>query len=338
MDGSGDDAWEAMLERAAVTALPILLYGATGAGKDVTARRIHALSDRRARHFVVFNCAAIAASLAESLLFGCEKNTHSLAKERQIGLLESAGDGTIFLDEVAELSLELQGKLLRALDDDGEFLRVGGKTPVKLRARIIAATNKDLRVEVEAGRFRRDLYYRLAVLVIAVPPLALRPTEVLKVAREFLAKLAPELDFAPCALDSLPAQPWPGGFRELRSVIARIVVLGRVDRDITAADIRDWSDSGAAQAAPRPPLAKANGAHVLQRVALREPTQPPESRHAIRLAHATTVHRWRVVVEALDESRDVKRHAAKSLGISRQALDRLLTKIGHPLAPKRRRR
>jgi transcriptional regulator with GAF, ATPase, and Fis domain len=317
MDGTRHDP-ERMLRRAASTALPILLYGASGSGKDVAARRIHALSDRRDRKFAVFNCAAIPESLAESTLFGSEKGGHSLAKELQIGLLESAGDGTIFLDEIAELSLQLQAKLLRALDKDGEFLRVGGKVPIKLRARVIAATNKDLRAEVEAGRFRLDLYHRIAVLVIQVPPLSARPKEVVKAAREYLAELAPDLGFAPCALEALVNRPWPGGFRELRNLIQRVVILGDVDDDITAADVRAWGEPAPGEAAPRAPPPRESSTHVVSRVVLREPPKPGRSVDATRWEQANTVGRWRVIAEAVDQTPS-KRQAAKRLEIRARA-------------------
>ena len=222
-------ALEHDLERLAPALAPVLLLGESGAGKEVAARRLHAMSPRAAAPFVALNCAAIPRDLLESEVFGHERGAFTGASERRLGAAERAGTGTLLLDEVAELEPALQAKLLRLLEDR-RFLRVGGAREIVLEARVVAATNADLAARVTEGRFRGDLYYRLAVVELRVPPLRERPEDVLPLARTLLAESARQagragLSLTAAAEAALEAHPWPGNVRELRNRIERAALL-----------------------------------------------------------------------------------------------------------------
>jgi DNA-binding NtrC family response regulator len=217
-------ALQAAIGRLAAVDVPVLLTGESGAGKEVVARAIHARGPRAAAPFVALNCAAIPRDLLESEVFGHEKGAFTGAAARRIGAAERAGEGTLLLDEVAELAPELQAKLLRLLEDR-RFLRVGGEREIPLRARILAATNADLKARVAEGRFRQDLYFRLAVVELVVPPLRDRPEDVADLARLFLAA-HPGRSLSPAAERALLSHAWPGNVRELRNRIERAAVLG----------------------------------------------------------------------------------------------------------------
>jgi len=199
----------------------VLIHGETGTGKERIAARIHAASDRADKPFVKLNCAAIPEALLESELFGHEAGAFTGAKGRREGRFELADGGTLFLDEVGETSPAMQAKLLRVLQE-GEFERVGGNRTIKVDVRVVAATNRDLRQEVAAGRFRADLLYRLDVVPITVPPLRERPDDVMPLARHFAR---PGLRFAPEAETALRSSRWPGNVRELQNVVQRLGIL-----------------------------------------------------------------------------------------------------------------
>jgi two-component system response regulator FlrC len=332
---------EGLLVRKARSGLPLLLLGPSGAGKDVMARRIHALSGRAERPFVAENCAAIPAQLAESLLFGSERGSHTAASTRHVGFLEQVENGTLFLDEIAELDLVTQAKMLRALDNDGSFYRVGGREPLRFRGRVIVATNKDLWAEARAGRFREDLYFRVAHLIVKMRAVSERPDEVLAAATAELRRRAPEKRFALCALEALARCPWPGGFRRVEAVIAR-AALASAGRAVFAADIEEAMRLdipeqavlvGAAQVSV-PPVS----GPMLRRARPRDGENVPATVATARWARASLHVRgqWVTACEALEACAGVKQLAAKTLGISRQRLDGLLVAMEHPMRPKTR--
>ncbi|MCB9735451.1 MAG: sigma-54-dependent Fis family transcriptional regulator [Deltaproteobacteria bacterium] len=231
------------VERAAPSDLPIFIIGESGTGKELLARSVHEVSRRRGAPFVALNCGAIPSHLAESELFGHEKGAFTGAIKAQMGAFERAHHGTLFLDEVTEMPLDLQVVLLRVLEV-GHVQRVGGAREVPVDVRVVAATNRDPREAVKAGRLREDLFYRLHVIPLALPPLRERRDDVQILATHFLADLAersgagaPRLTEA--ALDALVAHAWPGNIRELRNTLSRAFVL-------RAGDAIDASDLGLA--------------------------------------------------------------------------------------------
>jgi transcriptional regulator with GAF, ATPase, and Fis domain len=207
----------------------VLVLGETGTGKELTARAIHNLSRRRNAVMVKVNCAALPASLAESELFGHERGAFTGAVQQKKGRFELAHNGTIFLDEVGELSAEVQVKLLRVLQEQ-EFERLGSTKPIKVNVRVIAATNRDLQQEVASGRFRSDLFYRLNVFPIHLPPLRERQPDVPLLATHFVNELSRRMGKAltgihASAMERLTAYEWPGNVRELANVLERAVIL-----------------------------------------------------------------------------------------------------------------
>ncbi|MET0411608.1 MAG: sigma 54-interacting transcriptional regulator [Polyangiaceae bacterium] len=216
-------------ERAAAARINVLLLGETGVGKEVLARRIHTWSPRAAGPFVAINCVSFSENLLEGELFGYEKGAFTGAVQARAGLFEAAAGGSIFLDEIGEIPITTQAKFLRVLEERA-VLRVGARTPRSVDARFIAATNRDLEVEVKAGRFRQDLFYRLNGISLTVPPLRERPTDIEPLARSFLVDACRQLERPPPALAEatlrlLRAHGWPGNVRELKNVIERAVVL-----------------------------------------------------------------------------------------------------------------
>jgi DNA-binding NtrC family response regulator len=220
---------EKLAEQVATSELSILILGETGVGKEVMAETLHRLSPRREHHFLRLHCAALSESLLESELFGHERGAFTGALAAKAGLLETAPGGTVFLDEVGELPLPTQVKLLRVLEDR-QVKRVGGLKSVKIDVRFIAATNRDLETEVALGRFRQDLYFRLNGVSLTIPPLRERRDEIEPLARSFVAQAAEQSRrappaIAPEALARLRSYSWPGNIRELRNAIERAVVL-----------------------------------------------------------------------------------------------------------------
>jgi transcriptional regulator with GAF, ATPase, and Fis domain len=216
-----------LVERVAASDAAATILGETGTGKELVARALHARSPRRDGPFIPVNCSAIAESLIESELFGHEKGAFSGAERMRKGAFEEADRGTIFLDEVGELPLDLQPKLLRVLEL-GEVKRVGASRPIAVNVRIVAATHRDLRAQVRAGKFREDLFYRLCVVPVTVPPLRQRRSDVAALAEVFLARSAPRglaPRFSPEALAKLEAYDWPGNVRQLRNVVQRALLF-----------------------------------------------------------------------------------------------------------------
>jgi transcriptional regulator with GAF, ATPase, and Fis domain len=219
----------AQLEKVAPTSGRVLISGESGTGKELVARAIHRLSPRADKPFIKVNCAAIPAELIESELFGYERGAFTGAQGRKKGMFELANEGTLFLDEIGDMSASAQAKVLRALQS-GEISRVGGEKAIAVDVRVLAASNKDLELEVQEGRFREDLFFRLNVVPIVSPPLRERKSDVPLLAKGFLRDFCAEngvrckpIDDA--VLDALSDRPWPGNVRELRNVVERMAIL-----------------------------------------------------------------------------------------------------------------
>ena len=216
-------------QRVATTETNVLLLGESGTGKELFARAIHYLSNRREKPFVAINCAAIPETLIENELFGHERGAFTGASDRRLGKFELAAGGTVFLDEIGELPLAVQSKLLRAIEEK-VIDRIGGKAPLPVDVRVVAATNKDLKAAVVAGEFRGDLYFRLAVFPIEIPALRDRGDDVVLLARDFAAQLGKELrgreaTLSAASFQALRAHQWPGNVRELENAIERACIL-----------------------------------------------------------------------------------------------------------------
>ena len=222
-----------MAEKAAASTIPVLVSGESGVGKELIARAIHGSGERQAKPFVAVNCGAMPENLVESILFGHEKGSFTGATERHVGKFAEASGGTLFLDEVGELPAAAQVKLLRAIQE-GEVEPVGARKSIKVDVRIVSATNRDLIADVKSGRFREDLFYRLHVFPITVPPLRERSSDIPELARHFLARFSAEegkrIRFVtPEAVRLLAAFPWPGNIRQLENTMFRAVVLAEGD-------------------------------------------------------------------------------------------------------------
>ena len=292
-----------LLQRLARSRLPVLLQGETGSGKDVAARELHRQSPRAAAPFIALNCATVAESLAESELFGHEKGAFTGATSRRIGAFEAADGGTVFLDEVGELSETNQARLLRALQDRC-ITRVGSTTPVPVDVRVVSATNRDLLDDIRAGRFREDLYFRLNGATVEIPPLRARPHDVLPLAERVLAEHG-GAGFGPGADEALRRYAWPGNVRELRHAIELALAMG------DGVTVR-LEDLPAAVRATARPVAKEPGA------ALRGTVDAAERR---------------VIVTALDHHGWNQTHAARALGITRRALIYRMERLGLKARP-----
>ena len=231
-----------MIEKVAATPARVLITGPNGSGKELVARSLHALSDRASEPYVEVNCAAIPSELIESELFGHEKGSFTSAVKQHKGKFEQADGGTLFLDEIGDMSLAAQAKVLRVLQEN-ELSRVGSDTDIKVDVRVIAATNKDLSKEIEAGNFREDLYHRLSVIVIKVPSLDERREDIPLLIDYFCGQLAdetalPRKTFSPEAVSLLQQRSWKGNIRELRNVVERLLILG--DDVVSVQNVKDY--------------------------------------------------------------------------------------------------
>jgi transcriptional regulator with GAF, ATPase, and Fis domain len=233
----GDDpklkAVSVSLHRAAATDTTVLIEGESGTGKELFARALHLLSPRADGPFVAINCAAIPETLLETELFGYEKGAFTGAANRKLGKFELAHRGTLFLDEIGDLPLTLQAKILRALEEK-RFERVGGTSPLQVDVRVVAATNRNLKAAVAARQYREDLYFRLSVFPITIPPLRERSDDIVTLAGYFIEKYCRDLNkkpliLSPSAEEELKAYPWPGNVRELQNCIERAVILTEGD-------------------------------------------------------------------------------------------------------------
>ena len=296
----------AQIERVATTKATVLVRGESGTGKELVARAIHEASDRHHGPFICLNCAALTETLLESELFGHERGAFTGATEKKIGKFEAAHRGTLVLDEIGEMSPAIQAKFLRVLEGH-PFERVGGSTRVQVDVRVVAATNRNLEEAVAGGQFRRDLYFRLKVVEILVPPLRRRPEDIEAIASHFLRRFAAETGrriegFTPAALEALRAYHWPGNIRELRNVAERAVVLAQ----------GEWIDAGdmvLSQLAPPGDTGKAAPGRPAAFVPMT--IDEMERRH---------------VLDTLEAVGGNKTKAAAILGIERSTLDRKLAK------------
>lgn len=286
------------IRKVATTDAPVLLMGESGTGKEMAAAAIHRRSARKAGPFVAINCAAIPETLLESELFGHEKGAFTGAHAQRLGRIEMAVNGTLFLDEIGDLPLQLQVKLLRFLQEQ-TIERVGGRKTIEVDVRVVAATNADLKQAIADGRFREDLFYRLAVVVIKIPPLRERPSDIAVLAKAFLQKSTGQngkaaCEFSPQALAALQQHPWPGNVRELENRIKRAVIM--VDgRYINPADLE---------------LADAAGVSPVR--TLKEAREEVERQ---------------MVLQALDRHHGKIAPAANDLGISRPTFYELMEKL-----------
>ena len=231
-----------LTDKAAACSLPVLIQGESGTGKELVARAIHERSDRQARRFFSENCSALSESLLESELFGHVRGAFTGADRDRKGILELADEGTLFLDEIGDMSVRMQSKLLRALQE-GELRPVGGKESIQVDVRIISATNRSLRTLIKEGHFREDLFYRVNVITIDLPPLRDRRDDIPALVDHFLDRIAletglPRKEFSPGALELLAGYEWPGNIRELENAVQRAVALGDGLR-IDAGDLPD---------------------------------------------------------------------------------------------------
>jgi DNA-binding NtrC family response regulator len=238
------EAIKSMIEKVAPSDARVLITGGNGTGKELVARSLHELSKRSKMPFIEVNCAAIPAELIESELFGHEKGAFTSAVKDRKGKFELASGGTLFLDEIGDMSLTAQAKVLRALQEN-VIQRVGGEKDLKVDCRVLAATNKDLREEIKAGRFREDLFHRLAVILIHVPSLNERRSDIPQLVEHFIKQVCNEHGIAqktiePEAILALSALDWTGNIRELRNIIERLIILS--DQCIAAADVRRYAN------------------------------------------------------------------------------------------------
>jgi DNA-binding NtrC family response regulator len=292
---------------------PVLITGETGTGKGLVARTLHSSGPRSAKPFIEINCTALPANLMEAELFGYERGAFTDAKTSKIGLFEAAEGGFLFLDEVGDVELMLQGKLLRAIEDS-TVRRVGGLRDRKIDVRIVSATNRDLEREVERDRFRKDLYFRLAVILLRLPPLRERGDDVLMLAEHFLRHFSHKYGkdvriIEPRARDLLRAYPWPGNVRELSHVIERAVLWSRGSN----VDVDHLSLTSPVNHAPEP------AAEVTRPAA--SGTLPPTG---------TDLPQWEkaMIEQALQDAGGNQTRAAQRLGISRDTLRYRLKKFG----------
>jgi two-component system, NtrC family, response regulator AtoC len=326
-----------LIERVADTDVTVLIRGESGTGKELVARAVHAASPRRDRQFVKVNCAALPAELLESELFGFERGAFTGAIQHKPGKFEFANHGTMFLDEISEMGAPLQSKLLQVLQD-GEFARLGGRQDVKVDVRVVTATNRDLERAVAEGQFREDLFFRLNVVCITLPPLRQRRDEITPLTEYFLKHYSEHYNKAPLALatDTLrlfAEYDWPGNVRELENLVKRMVILGTdtpIRREVADAIAGRTLHVGpipviehAAASAPPPPAAPPMPAAAPVGTSGTVAAPPPPAligslkdigRMAARVAERELIYR------TLQQTRWNRREAAEILGISYKAL------------------
>jgi two-component system nitrogen regulation response regulator GlnG len=303
------------------SSMTVLITGESGTGKELVSRALHDNSPRANGPFIALNTSAIAAELLESELFGHEKGAFTGATERRIGRFEQAHGGTLFLDEIGDMSLALQTRLLRVLAES-EFFRVGGQTPIRVDVRVIAATHQDLAQAAAAGRFREDLYHRLNVMRIEVPPLRQRREDIRELTRFYLEQAATELGVAPKTLSAEAAEvmqryDWPGNVRELVNVCRRLTVTA-AGREIAVQDLPHELGGIAAQ----PAADWTTGLAQWAEGQLAASAAPPLLNDALPAFERT------LIVTALRRARGKRLEAAKLLGGGRNTLTRKIKELG----------
>lgn len=302
---------------AARTAANVLIIGETGTGKELVARALHSLGVHWSGPWIAVNCAAISAELVESELFGHERGAFTGATSTRIGAFEAANGGTLFLDEVGEMPLALQPKLLRVLETR-EVTRVGGRRPINVAVRVLAATNRNLALDVEAGRFRADLYHRLCVVPLHVPPLRERAEDITPLTHLFLKEGGAHSLLAHDGLETLGRYAWPGNVRELRNVVQRLAMVahsGSIDSHMVQAAI----DAG-----------RAAGMHAMQDLPSPAIVQDGDlsRRELPSAARSLREVERRALISALHSAKGNRRAAARALGISPSTLYEKLRRYG----------
>jgi DNA-binding NtrC family response regulator len=343
--------------RVAPTEVSVLIEGESGSGKELTARAIHLASKRRERLFEAVNCGSLAEGVLESELFGHERGSFTGAVAKRQGLFERANRGTLFLDEVGEMSLNMQVRLLRVIET-GEFLRVGGSERVRSDVRIVAATNRSLDAAVERGEFRKDLYYRLRVVQIRIPPLRARPEDIPILVHYFIAQAGSRhgrriRGIEKEGMDLLMSYPWPGNVRELANIIDNLAIMSR-DQTIRAVDVENrLKEKGSAQTFPDLPVHVPKSREEVERELILNSllslhNDIKEVLGILRGEKAPGVARWRGLVEvkevdgakprnlekmerdaiqeALGATAGNRRRAARQLGLSERTLYRRIKK------------
>ena len=312
----------ALIERLAVTKAAVLLQGQTGTGKEIVARTLHALSDRASAPFVALNCAAMPEHLVEDMLFGHEKGAFTGAARELQGIFEQAKNGTVFLDEIGEMPVQLQAKLLRVLQEK-EVVRLGGRDPIALDFRLIAATNKDLKAGIADKTFREDLYYRISAFKLQIPSLMDRKGDILPLANTLAARHGLEHpEFTEAALRQLYRYSWPGNVRELDNVIQRAVVFANYDRIDEQHIFFDEPLIREEQSMTQQMLGQD---FYASRVGSTPMTPAMPSRHR-DLQSAVRESEYDVIMDAINSTR-TREDAARKLGISPRTLRYKMAKL-----------
>jgi two-component system nitrogen regulation response regulator GlnG len=315
------------------TDLTVMLNGESGTGKELVARALHNFGWRKNGPFIAVNMAAIPRDLIESELFGHEKGAFTGATERMAGKFEAAAGGTLFLDEIGDMPPDAQTRLLRVLQD-GQFTRIGGRTPIKADVRVIAATHQDLRALINEGAFREDLFYRINVVPIRLPPLRDRTEDIPDLARAFLRKAEteglPKKSIAPEALDALKAQPWPGNVRELENLMKRLAALV-ADEIIGLQDVEDELAARPVVSPSEPERAASLGAsveaHLRAYFQLHGDALPPPGLYDRILKEVELP----LIALTLASTRGNQLRAADLLGINRNTLRKKIRELDIPV-------
>ncbi|MGD0369120.1 MAG: sigma-54 dependent transcriptional regulator, partial [Acidobacteriaceae bacterium] len=308
----------AQIDRVAASESRVCIYGETGTGKELVARTLHEKSARAAGPFVTLNCAAIPAELIESELFGHEKGSFTGATQRHIGKFEQAHHGTVFLDEIGDMPLAMQTRLLRVLEES-EVERIGGDKPVAVDVRVVVATHRNLEEMVEAGSFRRDLYHRVVVFPITLPPLRARREDIPALVEYFVRQVCAQNGWKPEpftaeAVEALREYPWPGNIRELRNAVERLLLLAVDGVDLATVELALPRRAGSSSVAAIDAEARGTGCALAQRVA--------EFERATMLAE-------------LERSQGHVTNAAKALGLERSHFYKKCQQLGIDLRAER---